>query len=142
MENFNVGFNNIMFVYASESAYNPEKLKVTIPEVFLENFATNSKIDSSEAIEKRVSKGNKNIFINEHPPALMNSVISKNYIELPVIKPFSCNFTTNVYDYWGKPNTINIKDAVVGIGQINAGDRLLAAFIGCNPSNGIIIARC
>lgn len=125
MTDFEVSFKDSMFVYAAESATNPSKLKVTIPEIFLDK-KTNT-VDST-----RVAKGSSNIYLNENPPALSNSIISMNYIELPVVGSFSGS------GRYGD-HTINVTS---GIGAVHAGDRLIAQFIGNCPFNGIIIGRC
>ena len=129
MTDFDVKFKDSMFVYAAESVTNPSKLKVTIPEAFLDK-----KTGASEDI--RIAKGNINVFINENPPALSNSVISKNYLELPVIGSFS---GSGKYYADGDTRTVSVSS---GIGHINIGDRLVAQFIGNSPTNGVIIARC
>lgn len=125
MTDFEVSFKDSMFVYAAESATNPSKLKVTIPEIFLDK-----KTNTVESI--RVAKGNSNIYLNENPPALANSVMSLNYIELPVIGSFAGSGTYGSHK-------INVTS---GIGSIRAGDRLIAQFIGNCPFNGVIIGRC
>ena len=125
MQDYDIRFKDNMFVYAAEDADNPTSLKVFIPEVFLDK-----RTDSIH--ETRLGKGNLHIFLNENPPALSNSIISKNYIELPVISSFT--------------GSVTMQDTSVfvssGIGKISKGDRLLALFIGNSPDNGIIIARC
>lgn len=112
MIDYEIMFKDSMFVYSAETVKNPSKLKVTIPEVFLDK-----KPNTVEEI--RLVKGSNNIFLNENPPALSNSIISKNYLELPI-----ANSLSGV------------------IGKVYAGDRFVAQFIGNSPSNGIITARC
>lgn len=129
MTDFDIKFNDSMFVYAAESISNPSVLKVSVPEIFLDK-------ETGGATSIRLPKGSTNIFINENPPALTNSIISKNYIELPVIGTFTGN---GQYYADGNYRTVSIKS---GIGQVNVGDRLVASFIGNSPDNGIIIARC
>lgn len=125
MTDFEVSFKDSMFVYAAESATNPSRLKVTIPEIFLDK-----KMGTVDSV--RLAKGSTNIYLNENPPALANSILSMNYIELPVIGSFSGSGS-----YAG--HNISVSS---GIGSIRAGDRLVAQFIGNCPFNGIIIARC
>lgn len=125
MQDFNVLFKENMFVYAAENATNPQRLKVTIPEILLDK-------PTGEARENRIPKGNINIFINENPPALQTTTISRNFIELPVIGSFNGSYYVH-----GDRYNLN-----AGIGTIHVGDRLIASFIGNCPTNGIIIARC
>lgn len=108
MTDFEVKFSDNMFVYAAEYAEYPSNLKVTIPETFLDK-------KSGSTQEVKLAKGSNNIFLNENPPSLSNSITSKNYITLPVVG---------------------------SIGKVNAGTRLLAQFIGNCPFNGVIVARC
>lgn len=110
MSNFDVMFKDTMFVYSAETVRYPSSIKVTVPEVFLDK-----KTGSAEDI--RVAKGNTNIFVNETPPALANSSISKNYLVLPIANSGRVEY-------------------------IYTGDRLVAQFIGNCPTNGVIIARC
>lgn len=133
MTDFDVKFKDSMFVYAAESATNPSILKVTVPETFLDK-------NTGDAQDIRIAKGNINMFINESPPALSNSIISKNYIELPVIGSFTGNGSGQYYaDGDNRTVYVNVSS---GIGEINVGDRLVASFIGNSPDNGVIIARC
>ena len=133
MSDFDVMFKDSMFVYAAESVNNPQTLKVTVPEAFLDK--STGKVD-----ETRLAKGSTNIFINENPPALSNSVVSKNYITLPVIGSFTGSGSGKYYADGGSHTvTVNVN---TGIGQVNIGDRLVASFIGNSPDNGVIIARC
>ena len=111
MNDFNIYFKDNMLVYAAENVEYPSStLKVTIPELFLDK-------ETKSYRNRRLSKGNIMIYLNEYPPALQNSVITKNYIELPVAS--SCRF----YD-------------------VHIGDKFLASFIGNSPTNGVILARC
>lgn len=126
MKDYDIMFKDNMLVYSAEDAVNPTVLKVTIPEIFLDK-------PTGKVVEKRLPKGNVGIFVNEYPPALMGSVVSKNYITLPVIGTFRGNTTTQ----YGENITMSS-----GIGEIHVGDRLIASFIGNSPNNGVIIARC
>ena len=72
-------------------------------------------IQTSEGVSRTVSNGSNNIFINNYPPAISGSISVNNFITLPCSSGYS---------------------------NVNIGDRFLATFIGNNPINGIIIARC
>ena len=74
-----IQFKSPMFVYVAETAYQPNKVKVFVPEVFLTDI--NPKIS-----ETKLQKGNTNIFLNATIPALSSYVTSYNYITLPVIR--------------------------------------------------------
>lgn len=125
MDDRTIEFKEKMFVFAAESAENPQKLKVTIPDLFLDK-------KSGGASSQKVSKGSTNIYVNAYPPAVTNTAGSNNYIVLPVIK----YFTGPAYVHG------HVGTAEVGIGKVKVGDRLLAEFIGCSPDNGVIIGRC
>lgn len=129
MEIQNISFDGKMFVYAAESAYNPSKLKVTIPEVFIDKPTGPSKTTQSY-------KGNMSIFVNITKPAISNVITLSNCISLPVINNLSGSATVR---YAGSNHT---GSATVGLGQIHVGDRLIAEFIGDSPNSGVIIARC
>ena len=129
MEIKNITFEDKMFVYAAESAYNPSRIKVTIPEVFLDGSSGAAKVT-------KTFKGNMNIFVNTVKPSVSNSIAVTSYIELPVT--FNMVGSTSINVMGSRYNG----STSVGLGSINVGDRLIAEFIGNSPSNGIIVARC
>lgn len=123
IDNFNIGFKNQMFVYAAETTNiyggsgtpgtdhgnrNPiDKLKVCVPEAFLDKPV-------GKASSKGIPKGDTNIFLNTIKPSLTPTILSYNYITLPI-------------------NTSKT--------SIRLGERFLAEFIANSPENGFIIAR-
>lgn len=133
MKDFNIIFKENMFVYAAENANNPSSLKVCIPEVFLDKGTGAANI-------RKLNRGNTGVYLNDIPPALRTTVDSMNYITLPVISNFYCRVDDYYKSSYGEVK--GSKDIVSGIGHVNVGDRLVASFIGGNPKNGIIIARC
>ena len=68
--NTKIGFKSMMFVYCAEEAYNPSKLKVFVPDVFLTG-------NSPGLSETKSQKGNTSIFVNAAKSDA--SGFSKNY---------------------------------------------------------------
>lgn len=77
--NTKIGFKSMMFVYCAEEAYNPSKLKVFVPDVFLTG-------NSPGLSETKSQKGNTSIFVNATIPALSPYATKYNYITLPIIR--------------------------------------------------------
>lgn len=73
------GFKTQMFVYSAENTgdYTVSKLKVCIPEVFLDK-----KIAIYDSY--KIGKEDTNIFCNDISPAISPTVNLQNYITLPV----------------------------------------------------------
>jgi hypothetical protein len=103
-----LGFRESMYVFAAEHCYSPSRLKVYIPEVF-----TDKTISDREYRLYRTA----DIFVNAQKPTVSQSVVSKNYIELPVM------------------------DGALNSRTVHVGDRLVALFINSNPINGIILGN-
>lgn len=120
-----IGFKTNMFVYALESGTNLSRIKVAIPQAFMQDI-------SITPGETKLQKGNNSIFLNAIPPALNTYVTSYNYITLPVIGSGVSNTTIGNNTYSG----------TTGIGRVSKGDRLIAEFTNSNPIYGLIIARC
>ena len=72
-----IQFKSPMFVYVAERAYQPNNLKVFVPEVFLTGI-------NPGLSETKSQKGNTNIFLNATIPALSSYVTKYNYITLPI----------------------------------------------------------
>ena len=72
-------------------------------------------ISTSEAQSRKTSNGSNNIFINNYQPAISGTIHTNNFITLPCSQ---------------------------GQSDVQIGTRFLAMFVGGNPKNGIILARC